>query len=195
MASPTHCQAADCDRTPHARGLCKHHYDADRAARGVYERKPTKRKRRSEQVPRATKPTHCVECNAEGTHAKGWCRSCYDHWRTQRGVFAPKPKPRAFALEPTATPHLDLLLKVLRDLPKLDGDCKDFDPRVFDGETEADVTAALAVCAGCPLRQQCREWALGDASGLTTGIVGGTVLGAQARAWPNGPLDSEAASA
>jgi WhiB family redox-sensing transcriptional regulator len=38
--------------------------------------------------------------------------------------------------------------------------CRDLDTAVFFPETEQEVAAAKAVCAGCPVRDACLEFAL-----------------------------------
>jgi WhiB family redox-sensing transcriptional regulator len=38
--------------------------------------------------------------------------------------------------------------------------CRDLDTGVFFGETEDDVATAKAVCATCPVREACLEFAL-----------------------------------
>lgn len=73
--------------------------------------------------------------------------------------------------------QIPLLAKILRELPKLDGDCKSVDPRVMDGGTHEARDAALALCSRCPCLDACRAWALSDESGIETGIVGGVVFG------------------
>lgn len=43
---------------------------------------------------------------------------------------------------------------------RLDAACRDLDTAVFFPETEAQVAAAKAVCATCPVRELCLEFAL-----------------------------------
>ncbi len=47
--------------------------------------------------------------------------------------------------------------------------CMDADPEMFFGEEQ--VAKAKQVCAGCPVRNECRQWA--DASGEFLGVWGG----------------------
>ncbi len=64
--------------------------------------------------------------------------------------------------------------------------CADADPRLFfpagttgraDAEAQAD--RAKSVCAGCPVRAACLDWAL--ATGQRTGVWGGRLLGSVPR--------------
>jgi hypothetical protein len=73
--------------------------------------------------------------------------------------------------------EIPLLAAILRGLPKLDGACKAVDPRVMDGATHETRDAALELCSRCPCLDACRAWALSEASGIKTGVVGGLVLG------------------
>jgi WhiB family redox-sensing transcriptional regulator len=41
-----------------------------------------------------------------------------------------------------------------------DAACRDLDTAVFFPDTEEEVAAALAVCAACPVREACLEFAL-----------------------------------
>jgi hypothetical protein len=50
-------------------------------------------------------------------------------------------------------------------------------PATFDDESRAD--EALAVCSACPVRRQCRVWALANA---VEGVAGG-MTAAERRAW------------
>lgn len=55
--------------------------------------------------------------------------------------------------------------------------CRDVDPELFfpignTGPALAQIGRAKGVCAGCPVRTPCLEWAL--ASGQDTGVWGGT---------------------
>lgn len=43
---------------------------------------------------------------------------------------------------------------------RLDAACRDLDTAVFFGETEAEIAAAKAVCATCPVREACLDFAL-----------------------------------
>jgi len=38
--------------------------------------------------------------------------------------------------------------------------CRDADANLFFSTVEADVTAALKICAGCPVQDECLDWAL-----------------------------------
>jgi WhiB family transcriptional regulator, redox-sensing transcriptional regulator len=54
--------------------------------------------------------------------------------------------------------------------------CRDYDPELFfpigkTGLGRAEVRQAKAVCAGCPVREQCLEFALG--TGQEFGVWGG----------------------
>ena len=50
--------------------------------------------------------------------------------------------------------------------------CADVDPDVFFPNDGAGVIAAQKVCAGCPVKDQCREYAL--ANNIVYGVWGGT---------------------
>jgi WhiB family redox-sensing transcriptional regulator len=55
-----------------------------------------------------------------------------------------------------------LLVKVLAGSPRLPGAlCRNPSPEVFDGETEADVAEAIALCQQCPALTPCQTWLLG----------------------------------
>ena len=43
---------------------------------------------------------------------------------------------------------------------KLDAACKDLDTDLFFPDSEANAGPALEVCASCPVRQQCLDFAL-----------------------------------
>ena len=43
---------------------------------------------------------------------------------------------------------------------RLDAACRDLDTAVFFGETEGEVAEAKSVCATCPVREACLEFAL-----------------------------------
>lgn len=73
--------------------------------------------------------------------------------------------------------EISILAEILRELPKLDGDCKGVDPRVMDGGTHETRAAALELWSGCACLDACRAWALSEASGIESGIVGGIVFG------------------
>jgi hypothetical protein len=156
VSSPKRCQAADCDRLAHGLGLCKRHYDAQRWESGA-ARRPRTTSTKGKRMPR--KPTK--RCTVDGgcsvkVFARGLCRKHYDAARKdKRHQAAADKRAQAARLAPRELPWLDLLLKVLADTPKLDGDCKDMDARMFDGETESDTRQALAVCEACPVRQSC----------------------------------------
>ncbi len=55
--------------------------------------------------------------------------------------------------------------------------CRDADPELFfpvgasSGPAQVQITQAKAVCAGCPVRSACLDWAM--ASGQEAGIWGG----------------------
>lgn len=53
--------------------------------------------------------------------------------------------------------------------------CATADPSLFDGETADDVAAAEAICAGCPVRTGCLQFAL--ANHIAYGVWGGVHLG------------------
>jgi Transcription factor WhiB len=53
--------------------------------------------------------------------------------------------------------------------------CAAANPSVFDGETASDVTDAEAICAGCPVRTECLQFAL--ANRIAYGVWGGVHLG------------------
>jgi WhiB family transcriptional regulator, redox-sensing transcriptional regulator len=38
--------------------------------------------------------------------------------------------------------------------------CRDADPEIFFPSTEDSVEAAVRICSGCPVREECLEWAL-----------------------------------
>jgi WhiB family redox-sensing transcriptional regulator len=46
------------------------------------------------------------------------------------------------------------------DLWREDAACRDLDTAIFFPETDDDVAAAKAVCATCPVRESCLEFAL-----------------------------------
>ncbi len=66
--------------------------------------------------------------------------------------------------------------------------CASVDPEIFFGEDE--VSRAKQICAGCPVRDQCREWA--DAAGEFLGVWGGHT--GLERGWGSdgGRIDTEA---
>lgn len=49
--------------------------------------------------------------------------------------------------------------------------CRDHDPAIFFSENPADLTRARAVCAGCPVRVECRQ----EGEEMNWGVWGGTV--------------------
>jgi WhiB family redox-sensing transcriptional regulator len=49
--------------------------------------------------------------------------------------------------------------------------CADADPDIFAGATSEDAAEAKAICAGCTVRPQCRDYAL--ATGQEWGVWGG----------------------
>lgn len=54
--------------------------------------------------------------------------------------------------------------------------CKDEDPELFfpvgtTGSAAAQIVAAKGICAQCPVRMQCLEWAM--ATGQDSGVWGG----------------------
>lgn len=59
-----------------------------------------------------------------------------------------------------------------------DGICNTVDPDLFFSEDPGGTKRAAQVCQGCPVRQQCLDWAI--ESNQNHGIAGG--LGARARA-------------
>jgi WhiB family redox-sensing transcriptional regulator len=44
---------------------------------------------------------------------------------------------------------------------RLKGACRGLDPAIFYPVSEEDAEEAKAVCANCPVREPCLEWALG----------------------------------
>ena len=53
-----------------------------------------------------------------------------------------------------------------------DAACRDEDPELFFAHDDATAQRALAICAGCPVRDACLEHAL--ANGERHGVWGGT---------------------
>lgn len=53
-----------------------------------------------------------------------------------------------------------------------DAACRHTDPEMFFSSNDEDRDAAMALCAGCPVRMQCLEQALASREGY--GIWGGT---------------------
>ncbi|HEX2848975.1 MAG TPA: WhiB family transcriptional regulator [Acidimicrobiales bacterium] len=53
-----------------------------------------------------------------------------------------------------------------------DAACRDTETDIFFPASESDAGPALAICAVCPVREQCLEWAL--ATRQHDGIWGGT---------------------
>jgi WhiB family redox-sensing transcriptional regulator len=71
---------------------------------------------------------------------------------------------------------------MLREMSWLaDAACKDSDPDLFfpQGDTEARNRQAFAICRGCPVWEQCREW--GFASGDRFATLGGVTSRQRAR--------------
>ncbi|MGH3985709.1 MAG: WhiB family transcriptional regulator [Gammaproteobacteria bacterium] len=68
--------------------------------------------------------------------------------------------------------------------------CRDEDPELFfpvheskpDEPATAGELQALAVCAGCPVRAACREWAL-NTGHVQFGVVGGLTAGQRRVLW------------
>jgi WhiB family redox-sensing transcriptional regulator len=61
----------------------------------------------------------------------------------------------------TAMTRDEMLLLVYDDRPwAAFGSCRRADPDLFFPGSEEDAAEALRICAGCPVRSQCREWAL-----------------------------------
>jgi WhiB family transcriptional regulator, redox-sensing transcriptional regulator len=52
--------------------------------------------------------------------------------------------------------------------------CRDVDPEIFYPERGGSAQPAREVCAGCPVRQECLEYALNDPDAFYNGIWGGT---------------------
>ncbi len=50
--------------------------------------------------------------------------------------------------------------------------CRGVDPNLFFPTEEQDASAALRICQGCPVQQECLEWAL--ESRVRYGVWGGT---------------------
>lgn len=50
--------------------------------------------------------------------------------------------------------------------------CRDADPELFFSSSEAEVASAVRICGGCPVREECLEWALDTR--VRYGIWGGT---------------------
>ncbi len=53
--------------------------------------------------------------------------------------------------------------------------CATASPSLFDGETATDVASAEAICARCPVRTECLQFAL--ANHIAYGVWGGVHLG------------------
>lgn len=49
-------------------------------------------------------------------------------------------------------------------------ECKEADPTLFFGESNSEIARAKEVCASCPIKQMCLDWAVQNAEG---GIYGG----------------------
>jgi hypothetical protein len=75
--------------------------------------------------------------------------------------------------------EIALIAKIIRGSPKLPGARCIRYAAIFDIDAE-DTAAALQYCAGCGVRQRCRDWALrcGDVDGVCGGLifVGGTAF-------------------
>ena len=54
---------------------------------------------------------------------------------------------------------------------RIDATCRDEDTSIFFSEDPADAARAVSMCAGCPVRQSCLEFALESRQG--DGIWGG----------------------
>lgn len=65
------------------------------------------------------------------------------------------------------------------------GSCLDADPEMWFADPKETKAAAIAVCVGCPVRQQCFDWA--DRTGQAWGIWGGVDMSRipQRRALPS----------
>jgi WhiB family redox-sensing transcriptional regulator len=50
--------------------------------------------------------------------------------------------------------------------------CRDADPEQFFSSAEADMAAAVKICLGCAVREECLDWALDTR--VRYGIWGGT---------------------
>ena len=50
--------------------------------------------------------------------------------------------------------------------------CRDLDTEIFFPDSESEAAPALEVCASCPVRMECLEWAI--ATRQHDGIWGGT---------------------
>lgn len=57
--------------------------------------------------------------------------------------------------------------------------CRDSDPRLFWPDQGEKIAAAIAVCAECPVREQCLDYAI--TNGEHDGIWGGTSARARQR--------------
>ena len=49
--------------------------------------------------------------------------------------------------------------------------CRDADPELFFGGENAQTSEAVRICSGCPVREECLDWAL--EMRITYGIWGG----------------------
>jgi hypothetical protein len=75
-------------------------------------------------------------------------------------------------LDPEST--IRLLAGILAGSPRLpDALCRNRSPEVFDGETEADVTEAIALCQRCPDRAPCARWAASLPDKAVSGVIAG----------------------
>lgn len=75
-------------------------------------------------------------------------------------------------MSPTPTPT-ELLLVDLEERPwAAYASCRDADPEMFFPREPGDATAAIRVCNGCPVRDECLDWAL--EMRISYGVWGGT---------------------
>jgi len=54
----------------------------------------------------------------------------------------------------------------------VDAACRDSDPDVFFPGPDGDAQLAVRICRGCPVRDECRDWALDTR--ISFGVWGGT---------------------
>ena len=73
----------------------------------------------------------------------------------------------------TSSTPVDLLVLDLVERPwAAYASCRDADPEQFFSSVEADVADAVKICRGCPVREECLDWAL--ETRVRYGIWGGT---------------------